>query len=155
MSTESNIAGTIICPVCNAQVSAAGEVCPVCGFRFAGATTKFTAVPPADSVLTPSGHLHCERPQLTILKGPMQGHVFNLGALPVTIGRDPKCDLFLNNMTVSRKHAVIERQQNKIVIRDLGSLNGLWVDKKVVSSAELIDGTLVQIGTFVMQFGCA
>ncbi|MDR1016259.1 MAG: FHA domain-containing protein [Coriobacteriales bacterium] len=155
MGSTSDNNATVICPVCNTTVSAAGDVCPTCGFRFAGATAKFQAVEPADVPANAAPHDHCEHPQLTLLKGPQQGQVFNLGTLPITIGRDPKCDIFLNNMTVSRKHAVIERHADQIVIRDCASLNGVWVDKKIVDEAELSDGSLVQIGTFVMQFGCA
>ncbi|MDR0499703.1 MAG: FHA domain-containing protein, partial [Coriobacteriales bacterium] len=73
---------------------------------------------------------------------------------PVTIGRDPDCGFFLNNMTVSREHAIIERHGKQVFIRDCESLNGTWVDGKVVSEAELVDGSLVQIGTFSMRFSC-
>jgi pSer/pThr/pTyr-binding forkhead associated (FHA) protein len=91
-------------------------------------------------------------PHLTVTKGHLQGEVFELDPLPVVIGRDPECDLFLNNMTVSRKHAIIERIDDELVIRDLDSLNGTWVDGKVVAQAEVIEGTLIQIGTFSMRF---
>jgi pSer/pThr/pTyr-binding forkhead associated (FHA) protein len=57
-------------------------------------------------------------------------------------------------MTVSREHAIIERHGKQVFIRDCESLNGTWVDGKVVSEAELVDGSLVQIGTFSMRFSC-
>ena len=91
------------------------------------------------------------KPTLTVTKGPLKDQVFDLDPLPVVIGRDPDCDLFLNNMTVSRRHAIIEQEDGKLYLRDLGSLNGTWIDGKITEKTELTDGTLVQIGTFSMR----
>lgn len=96
----------------------------------------------------------CGKPRLTLTKGPLKGEVFNLEDFPVVIGRDPSCDLFLNNMTVSREHAVIQREETRVVVRDNGSLNGTWVDGRIVEEAELVEGSLLQIGTFSMRFSC-
>jgi pSer/pThr/pTyr-binding forkhead associated (FHA) protein len=63
--------------------------------------------------------------------------------------------LFLNNMTVSREHAVIERDGGCIIARDRDSLNGTWVDGKIVEEAELYEGSLLQIGVFSMRFSCS
>lgn len=98
------------------------------------------------------GTVYRGKPMLTVTKGPLKDQVFDLDPLPVVIGRDPDCDLFLNNMTVSRRHAVIEREDERLILRDLESLNGTWIDGKVTEKAELTDGTLVQIGTFSMRF---
>lgn len=92
------------------------------------------------------------KPTLTVTKGPLQNQVFDLDPLPVVIGRDPECDLFLNNMTVSRRHAIIEKEEGRIILKDLSSLNGTWIDGKITEEAELTDGTLVQIGTFSMRY---
>lgn len=91
---------------------------------------------------------------MTLVKGPLKGEVFYLEVFPVTIGRDTGCDIFLNNMTVSRQHAIIQLQGDKIVVRDNQSLNGTWVNGKIVDEAELADGSLLQIGTFSMRFNC-
>jgi len=110
-------------------------------------------MPSPDTAGMPStGTLHRGKPTLTVTKGPLQGQVFDLDPLPVIIGRDPECHLFLNNMTVSRQHAIIEKVEKRLVLRDLGSLNGTWIDGKVSDHAELTDGTLVQIGTFSMRY---
>jgi pSer/pThr/pTyr-binding forkhead associated (FHA) protein len=85
----------------------------------------------------------------------LTGEVFYLDTMPVTVGRDPQCDLFLNNMTVSRRHAVIERRSAQIIVRDNSSLNGTWVDGRIIEEAPLLEGTLLQIGTFTMRFSCA
>jgi len=105
----------------------------------------------ADSGSLGAGGEH-GRPRLTLTKGPLKGEVFYLEDFPLSIGRDPGCDLFLNHMTVSRVHAVIEREGNRIVVRDQSSLNGTWVDGKIVDEAELFEDTLLQIGIFSMRF---
>jgi len=110
-------------------------------------------LPSPDTAGMPStGTIHRGKPTLTVTKGPLQGQVFDLDPLPVIIGRDPECDLFLNNMTVSRHHAIIEKEEKRLILKDLGSLNGTWIDGKVTDHAELTDGTLVQIGTFSMRY---
>jgi len=107
---------------------------------------------PGTGGITPTGAVYRANPTLTVTKGSFQDQVFDLDSLPVVIGRDPECDLFLNNMTVSRRHALIEEEDGVLVLKDLGSLNGTWIDGKIADHAELSDGTLVQIGTFSMRF---
>ena len=91
-------------------------------------------------------------PTLSIIKGPQNGNVFQLGSSVTTLGRDPKCTIFLNDMTVSRAHAKIVRSALGTVIEDLGSLNGTWVNGAIVNSAALRDGTTIQIGTFTLMY---
>ncbi|MDR2108273.1 MAG: FHA domain-containing protein [Coriobacteriales bacterium] len=143
---------TITCPVCNSPVEADSNECPRCGFKFAGVTQEYSAVNTGGIPF--DGATNCGKPHLTVTKGPLAGEVFFLDPLPVTIGRDPDCGLFLNNMTVSREHAIIERHDKRALIRDCGSLNGTWVDGKVIDEAELAEGSLVQIGIFSMRFSC-
>ena len=75
-----------------------------------------------------------------------------MGEGTFTIGRDPSCDFFLNNTTVSRRHAVITVERDRARIVDNGSLNGTWVDGAVVDAAPLVSGSKVQIGSFEMMF---
>lgn len=107
---------------------------------------------PGTGGMPSAGTVFRGKPSLTVTKGPLQGQVFDLDPLPVVIGRDPDCDLFLNNMTVSRRHAIIEKDGDRIVLKDLDSLNGTWIDGRISEQAELADGTLVQIGTFSMRY---
>ena len=74
------------------------------------------------------------------------------GLAELTIGRDPNCEVFLNDRTVSRRHAHLSIQGGRAIIEDLGSLNGTWVDAAIVSSSELFNGSTIQIGTFKMIF---
>ena len=93
-----------------------------------------------------------DAPVLSIIKGPQTGNVFELESAETTVGRDPANGIFLNDMTVSRSHAKIMRSAAGVVIEDLGSLNGTWVDGAIVNSAPLHDGSNVQIGTFTLIY---
>ncbi|MDR3053556.1 MAG: FHA domain-containing protein [Coriobacteriales bacterium] len=145
---------TRTCPVCGNPVEADSHECSKCGFKLVGRTEEL-GEPIRDAAEIADVALHCGKAHLTITKGPLEGEVFYLESMPISIGRDPNCDLFLNNMTVSRCHAVIERHGNKILVKDGKSLNGTWVDGTIVDEAELQEGTLLQIGTFAMRFSCA
>ena len=90
--------------------------------------------------------------ELTIVRGPSTGERFILDIPEVTIGRDPNCEVFLNDRTVSRRHAHLSIQGGRAIIEDLGSLNGTWVDAAIISSSELFNGSTIQIGTFKMIF---
>ena len=95
------------------------------------------------------------QPTLTIVKGPQIGETFELNAATITIGRDPSNSVFLNDMTVSRHHANLDLSNVSsgfASIKDLGSLNGTWVDGAIVNEANLKDGPTIQIGTFRMVF---
>ena len=91
-------------------------------------------------------------PVLSIIKGPQTGNIFQLDGPETTIGRDPANAIFLTDMTVSRAHAKIVRDGSNVVIEDLGSLNGTWVDGAIVTSSALHDGSSVQIGTFTLVY---
>ncbi len=140
------------CPVCNAPIEPGAAVCGRCGFKLVGQTQQFPHVEMKDGKAVAPSSTYVGTPSLTILKGPNEGQKFNLTSFPLEIGRDPECDLFLNDMTVTRKHASIDIIDNQVVITDLNSLNGTWVDGEVRDNATLSDGTIVQIGTFTMVF---
>jgi pSer/pThr/pTyr-binding forkhead associated (FHA) protein len=69
-----------------------------------------------------------------------------------TIGRSPDCDIFLDDVTVSRQHAVIRRNEGSFVIEDQGSLNGTFVNRRRIESTELADGDELQIGKYRLTF---
>ena len=120
-----------------------------------GATEIFR-MPPTDS--TSPNLMDAQKPSnptLSIVKGPQTGSVFELTDEQVTIGRDPSNSVFLNDMTVSRRHASIDLAGLSScfsTIEDLGSLNGTWVDGAIVNRAMLKEGSTIQIGTFRMVF---
>lgn len=90
---------------------------------------------------------------LVVRKGPQLGERFFLDRPSFTVGRDPGSDIFLNDMTVSREHAVLDVAPDGVVtVRDVGSLNGTYVNGICCDAASLSDGDVVQIGTFQMVF---
>ena len=142
-----------VCPVCGADVAVGVNECSRCGFKLVGKTEEIAMPGAGDSGSIGVGGEQ-GRPRLTLIKGPLKGEVFYLESFPLSIGRDPGCDLFLNDMTVSRVHAVIERDGSRIIVRDQASLNGTWVDSKIIEEAELYEDTLLQIGTFSLRYSC-
>lgn len=93
-----------------------------------------------------------EGPVLVVRKGPQPGEKFFIDRPQLNVGRDPESDIFLNDMTVSRAHAVLEMAGSTVTVRDVGSLNGTYVNGVIVDSAPLSSGDVVQIGTFQMAF---
>lgn len=91
-------------------------------------------------------------PTLTVLQGKQKGIVYSLDGDKAVIGRSPKCEIFLNDMTVSRKHAVLERVAGGWSIQDADSFNGVWVNNTNVDHVMLSDRDIVQIGCFVLRY---
>ncbi|WP_215523185.1 FHA domain-containing protein [Varibaculum prostatecancerukia] len=89
---------------------------------------------------------------LVVVRGPNLGARFLLNAEKVSVGRKPKCDIFLDDVTVSRKHAIFVREGTGYVMRDAGSLNGTYVNRERVDSAQLKTGDIVQIGKYRMVY---
>src|SRR5262245_11101848 len=85
---------------------------------------------------------------LVVRRGPNAGARFLLDHDLTTSGRHPDSDIFLDDVTVSRRHAEFHRGQNAFTVRDVGSLNGTYVNRERVESATLNNGDEVQIGTF-------
>ncbi|GIG24127.1 FHA domain-containing protein [Cellulomonas denverensis] len=84
--------------------------------------------------------------------GPGSGARFLLDAERTVAGRSPDADIFLDDVTVSRKHAEFVRELDDFVVRDIGSLNGTYVNRERIDSVLLRAGDEVQIGKFRMTF---
>jgi pSer/pThr/pTyr-binding forkhead associated (FHA) protein len=89
---------------------------------------------------------------LVVQRGPNAGARFLLDADRTTAGRRPDSDIFLDDVTVSRKHAEFVRRGDQFVVRDIGSLNGTYVQRDRIDEMVLRDGDEVQIGKFRMVF---
>ena len=89
---------------------------------------------------------------LIVLRGPNTGARFLLDDAEVTSGRGPSSDIFLDDVTVSRKHAVFSRGEQGFSVRDVGSLNGTYVNRERIDDALLRTGDEVQIGKFRLVF---
>jgi pSer/pThr/pTyr-binding forkhead associated (FHA) protein len=89
---------------------------------------------------------------LVVRRGPNVGARFLLDADLTTVGRHPDADIFLDDVTVSRRHAEFLRNGTTFEVRDLGSLNGTYFDGSRIDSAALSDGSEVQVGKFRLTF---
>ena len=142
-----------VCPSCEAPVEPGTSVCPECGVRLEGPTAAFEVVAEAPVETAPAPEIGVtEVPVLVVGKGVEVGERFYLEQSEVTIGRDPACDIFLNDVTVSRQHARLSVSGSSVRVEDAGSLNGTYVNDLVVDSAELRSGDSLQIGRFRMIF---
>lgn len=89
---------------------------------------------------------------LVVQRGPSSGSRFLLDADLTTAGRHPDSDIFLDDVTVSRRHAEFLRDGNGFRVRDVGSLNGTYVNRDRIDEAPLANGDEVQIGKFRLVF---
>lgn len=89
---------------------------------------------------------------LVVRRGPNAGSTFVLEGDVTTLGRHPDSDIFLDDVTVSRRHAVVRRGPDGYELADVGSLNGTYLDHERVETAALQDMNEVQIGRFVLTF---
>ncbi|MCY7288525.1 MAG: FHA domain-containing protein [Cryobacterium sp.] len=89
---------------------------------------------------------------LVVRRGPNAGARFLLDSDVTTVGRHPNADIFLDDVTVSRRHAEFLRHGTKFDVKDLVSLNGTYFDGVRIDTALLIDGAEVQVGKFRLTF---
>lgn len=115
--------------------------------RLADLEEKATAEEQAAIAALPSGSA-----LLIVRRGPTVGARFLLDSDVTVAGRHPDADIFLDDVTVSRRHAEIVRTGTSFSIRDLDSLNGTYLEGERVSGGDLVDGVEVQIGKYRMTF---
>jgi len=89
---------------------------------------------------------------LVVKRGPNAGSQFLLDQPIMSAGRHPASEIFLDDITVSRRHAEFRKENDKFSVVDLGSLNNTYVNREPVDSAVLADGDEVQIGNFRLVF---
>ena len=89
---------------------------------------------------------------LVVRRGPNIGARFLLDADVTTVGRHPEADIFLDDVTVSRRHAEFIRHGSSFQVKDLGSLNGTYFDGVRIETGLLSDGAEVQVGKFRLTF---
>ena len=89
---------------------------------------------------------------LVVRRGPNSGSRFLLDGDITTAGRHPESDIFLDDVTVSRRHAEFVRTGETFLLRDVGSLNGSYVNRRRIDEATLSNGDEVQIGKYRLVF---
>ncbi len=149
----------VYCPECGFQNPEAANYCAKCGALLAkdegGSETTQTFTP--EDVADEEGPLEevaGEGPALIVRSGGGRaGEAFIPQGERTTIGRSPDCDIFLDDVTVSRKHAVLVEQDGDFLIEDQGSLNGTFVNRKRIDAeTRLESGDEVQIGKYRLSF---
>lgn len=140
------------CPICGNPVPTGAAACPTCGFKLLGSTQRFTPLAFDGENVASDAPESPANATLRVVRGPQIETVFKLGQQEARIGRSPRCDIFLNDMTVSREHAFIAFDGGGYRISDAHSYNGVWVNNESVESAVLGDGDIIQIGVFCLLY---
>ncbi len=147
------------CPECGFQNPESANYCSKCGALLirdeGGGHTTMTFAPDdvAEEEGLPLDELRIEGTALVVRSGGgREGETFPLAGERVVVGRSPEADVFLDDVTVSRSHAVVSRDDAGYTIEDDGSLNGTYVNRRRVEKASLEDGDEVQIGKYRLTF---
>ena len=147
------------CPECGFQNPEAANYCAKCGSLLVPdesgeATMAFTPEQAEEQRQPELAELGIAGPALIVRSGGGRtGETFLLEGDETTIGRSPECDIFLDDVTVSRRHAIVRRGSGGLEIEDLGSLNGTYLNRKRIDSpAKLSDDDELQIGKYRLTF---
>jgi pSer/pThr/pTyr-binding forkhead associated (FHA) protein len=149
----------VYCQECGFQNPEAANYCSRCGALLvkdqtsAEATQTFTPDDGESGATEALDDLGIKGAALIVRSGGGRvGETFHPDSEETTIGRSPDCGIFLDDVTVSRRHAVLRRSDGTFTIEDQGSLNGTFVNRKRVESATLEDGDELQIGKYRLTF---
>ena len=140
------------CPICGNLLDDSLESCNMCGYKLTGSTRSFKPVELSGKIEGNVPVKHSNESFLRVLRGSMIDTVFPLSDKTITIGRSPKCDICLNDMTVSRLHAQIEPDETGYCITDLNSFNGVWINNQSVNAHHLKQGDIVQLGKYSLVY---
>jgi len=155
------------CPTCGHDNGSDSRFCANCGAALGESSAEVTstinlgaAIPEADEAAVPgptvdAAALDALAPGTALLvvqRGPNAGSRFLLDAAITTAGRHPDSDIFLDDVTVSRRHAEFRIVDGTFFVADVGSLNGTYVNRSRIDEAALHGGDEVQIGKYRLVF---
>jgi len=151
----------VFCTRCGHRNPEDARFCAECGHPLQGDVT--VSLPPIepdddgrDEFPFPYDQLEAGQGLLLVKRGPNAGSTFLLAQAETTVGRDVASDVFLDDVTVSRAHAMLERREGGAwFVRDVGSLNGTYVNGEQVEGTVLATGDEIQIGRFKLTFFAA
>ncbi len=152
----------MFCNQCGHRNPPGSNFCSSCGGVLTppeGEETTITFLPNetagelAEDELTVSlGDLRGPSAMVVVKRGPNAGSKFSLDQDVTRAGRHPDSDIFLDDITVSRRHAEIVRGPASYTVRDVGSLNGTYLNRERIDEARLANGDELQIGKFKLVF---
>jgi pSer/pThr/pTyr-binding forkhead associated (FHA) protein len=147
----------VYCNRCGHRNPPKARFCGNCGNPLQDDTTVTLAPTEIEDETGEEVHLpldELERGQalLVVRRGPNQGSQFLLEKDVTTVGRHPESDIFLDDITVSRRHAEVRRKDNRFFVHDQGSLNGTYVNRDRVDNTQLADRDELQVGKFKLVF---
>jgi pSer/pThr/pTyr-binding forkhead associated (FHA) protein len=147
----------MVCRNCGHRNPADAHFCANCGTPLQDDTTiSFTPAEleeeAAEETSLPQSELEPGQALLVVQRGPNAGSRFLIDKDVTTAGRHPESDIFLDDVTVSRRHAEFRRDDGTFSIHDVGSLNGTYVNRQRVEKTQLASGDELQIGKFKLTF---
>ena len=148
----------VYCPECGFQNPEAANYCAKCGALLVrdegGSDTTMSFTPEeGEEDAAIRDEIKTEGPALVVRSGGGRaGEHFLLEKEETTVGRSPDCDVFLDDVTVSRRHALVVRRDGKFFIEDKGSLNGTFLNRRRIESGPLEDDDELQIGKYKLTF---
>ncbi|MGK2949162.1 MAG: FHA domain-containing protein [Acidimicrobiales bacterium] len=146
------------CPQCGHLNALGANFCSSCGAEIGASNDHTTAAVSVHLENVPEDlevELNTLPPgvgMLVVTRGPNSGSRFALDEPLITAGRHPDSAIFLDDITVSRRHAEVRQTGDGYEVADVGSLNGTYLNRERVESAPLSDGDELQIGTFKLLF---
>lgn len=142
-----NPIGSNFCASCGAPLEQEHGDHTTVTFMLDGSTEN-----PEDEVSVDLEEVPEDAGMLVVKRGPNAGSKFTLTADVTTAGRHPDSDIFLDDITVSRRHVEIVKHGAGYAVRDVGSLNGTYLNRERVEDAPLTNGDELQIGKFKLVF---
>ena len=147
----------MVCSKCGHRNPEDAHFCANCGNPLQEETTvSFTPIDAEEEggaeAGAPQSELEAGQALLVVQRGPNAGSKFLIDKDATTAGRHPESDIFLDDVTVSRRHAEFRREDGRFSIHDAGSLNGTYVNRQRVEQAQLANGDELQIGKFKLTF---
>lgn len=149
-------AGAMFCRSCGHRNPPRSAYCASCGTKLESelaeeTTASFSAVDDEEAPFSP-GELPEHAALLVVARGPNAGSRYLLDQDLVRVGRHPDADILLDDITVSRKHVELQRDADGFAVRDVGSLNGTYLNRQRVDEARLRTGDELQVGRFRLRF---
>ncbi len=150
----------VFCNNCGHRNPPGSNFCSSCGAILETAVSENTTItfhptlptdPVEEDVIVEVGEI-TDDAVMVVMRGSKAGSRFVLDEPVTTAGRHPDSDIFLDDITVSRRHAEVIRTADGYLVRDVGSLNGTYVNRERIDESDLASGDEVQVGKFKLVF---